>query len=112
MLYVAIGLLVLTLFLGLIVLIEILSDRTTPKPVVFIHGGLAILALLLIVISIIRHHGQGPIVALAILVLAAVGGLILFSIDIRNKPIPKWLALVHPLVAIIGLFALILYALF
>lgn len=110
--YVAIGLLFFALFLGLVVLISVLSDKTTPKSVVFIHGGLAFIALTLVFITVLQKHAHGPIIAFSILTLAAIGGLRLFYCDMRKKPIPKWLALLHPLIAIIGLFALIFYALF
>lgn len=110
MLYLAIGLFVLAAPFGLILLTAILRNQPTPKPVVFIHGSLAVLALLLVILFIIRHDGTGPITSLVLFILAALGGLTLFSIDIRNKPIPKWIAVVHPIVAVIALLTLIFYA--
>jgi len=110
--YIAIGLFVLAAFMGLIVLIEILSDRPTPKPAVFAHGTFAVVALLLLLFVVVKQHGGGPVISLSILVLAALGGLTLFTIDMQKKPIPKWLALVHPFAAVIGLIALVAYALF
>ena len=109
MLSLAIGLFVIAAVFGLILLIAILRNQTTPKPVVFIHGGFAVMALLLVILFIIRNNGEGPMVSLGLFILAALGGLILFSIDIRNKPVPKWLAIVHPIAAALGLLTLIFY---
>lgn len=110
--YIAIGLFVLAAFMGLIVLIEILCDRPTPKGVVYTHGIFAGIGLLLLILFMVYHQGTNPILSVTILILAALGGVALFTIDIRKKPIPKWLALLHPLIAIIGLITLIAYALF
>jgi FtsH-binding integral membrane protein len=109
MLYLAIGLFVLAAVFGLILLTAILRNQPTPKPVVFIHGGLAVTALLLVIFFIVRNNGEGPVTSLILFILAAVGGLTLFSIDIRNKPVPKWLAVIHPIVAALGLLTLIIY---
>lgn len=108
MLYVAIGLFVLAAVFGLIVLTAILRNKPTPKPAVFIHGGIAVIALL-IVIFYIAQHGSGPILSVTLFILAALGGLTLFTIDMQKKPIPKLIAIIHPLVAAAGLVALILY---
>jgi len=109
MLYLAIGLFVLAAIFGLIVLTAILRDKPTPKPVVFIHGTVAAIALLLVIYFIAQNNGSGPIVSLVLFVLAALGGLTLFTIDMKKKPIPKWIAIIHPVVAAAGLIALILY---
>jgi FtsH-binding integral membrane protein len=109
MLYLAIGLFVLAAIFGLIVLTAVLRDQPTPKPAVFIHGGVAAIALLLVIFYIAKNNGSGPIWSLVLFILAALGGLTLFTMDMRKKPIPKWIAIIHPLVALAGLLALILY---
>jgi hypothetical protein len=45
-----------------------------------------------------------------LLVIAAIGGIIVFARDITNKPVPKWLAIVHGLVAVAGFLFLLLYS--
>jgi hypothetical protein len=107
MLYLAIGLFVLAAVFGLIILTAILKDQPTPKPFVFIHGGVAVTALLIVIYYIVQHQGSGPILSVTLFILAALGGLTMFAVDIRNKPVPKWIAIIHPLVAISGLIALI-----
>lgn len=109
MLYYAIGLFVLAALFGLILVTAVLKDKPTPKPVVFIHGGVAVIAVLLVIYYIIQNHGSGPILSLVLFILAALGGLTMFTIDMQNKPIPKWIAIVHPLVAAAGLIALIFF---
>jgi hypothetical protein len=58
-------------------------------------------------------RGASPLLLTSIIlfILAALGGLTLFTIDMKHKPIPKFLALLHPLLAVIGLIVLIIYAL-
>lgn len=109
MLYLAIALFVLAAVFGLIILTAILRNQPTPKPVVFIHGGVAALALLIVIYFIVQNNGIGPITSLILFIIAALGGLTLFTIDMKNKPIPKWIALLHPLIAVIGLITLIVY---
>ena len=109
MLTTAIGLFVLAAIFGAVALIAILKNKPTPKPAVFIHGGVAAIALLLVILSVAGSTGPSPIVSLALFIIAALGGFTLFAIDIQKKPVPKLLALVHPLVAAVGLVLLILF---
>lgn len=45
--------------------------------------------------------------AVALFILAALGGLTLFTLGLKKKPVPKLLAIIHPLVAIAGLITLV-----
>lgn len=112
MLISAIVLFIIAAIFGLIILTSILKNKPTPKPIVFIHGPLAAIALIL-VISYMVIQGASPllITSVVLFVLAALGGLTLFTIDMRNKPIPKLLAMLHPLIAVAGLIVLIIYVL-
>lgn len=109
MLYLAIGLFVLGAMFGFIILNAILRNRPTPKPAVFIHGSIVVVALLLVIFYIMQNNGSGPILSVVLFILAALGGLTLFVIDMSKKPIPKWIAILHPIVAIAGLITLILF---
>jgi hypothetical protein len=109
MLKLAIVLFVLAAIFGLIVLIAILRNKPTPKPVVFIHGGVAAVALLLVILFTAGSSGEGPILSLVLFIIAALGGFTLFATDMRKKPIPKWLAMLHPLAAVAGLISLIIF---
>ncbi|MCR9191651.1 MAG: hypothetical protein NXI01_03215 [Gammaproteobacteria bacterium] len=107
--YLALGFFVLAIFFGFIVFIQLLCDRPSFKPAVFLHGLVATLGLGCLVTYTILHAGEKPIAALIVLLLAATGGLTLLNFDLRKKPIPKLLVLLHPLFALIGLGLLIAY---
>lgn len=109
LLKIAIGLFILAACFGLVVLLKILTDKPTPKLVVFSHGLIAATALLLVLYTA-WNNPQGLLLAsLVIFVLAALGGFTLLSFDLRHKPIPKLLAVAHPFVAVIGLLILIVF---
>ena len=109
MLKLAIGLFIVGALFGAIVLIAILRNKPTPKPVVFIHGGFVALALVLLLITVFTGKTNLLIdISVALFVLAALGGFTLFFIDMQNKPIPKLLAIIHPLVAATALVLLII----
>ena len=111
MIIAAIILFLIAAIFGLITLTAILRDRPTPKPAVLTHGPIAALALILIIIDIARGHTEALLItALVILLIAALGGFILFSLDMLKKHIPKTLAIVHPIVAVTGVIVLIIYA--
>lgn len=112
LIYVAIVLFILAAVFGLINLVAILRDQPTPKPAVYIHGLLAATALTLLIIDIIKGHKESLLIASAIIfIVAAMGGFILFVLDMERKKIPKILALLHPLIAVSGLAVLVVYAL-
>ncbi len=112
LLNIAIGLFVIGAVFGAIVLTAVLRDRPTPKPVVFIHGLFVATAVVLLGFAYFtEQHDKLLGVILGLFVIAALGGLTLFMKDILHKPIPKWLALLHPLVAATALVLLILYVL-
>lgn len=107
MLITAIVLFIISAILGLFVLIALLRNKTTPKPAVFIHGPIALLALiLLITYAVIKGTSPLLMTSIALFILAALGGLALFTIDMRKKPIPKLLAILHPVIAVAGFIVL------
>jgi len=112
MLSAAIVLFILAAMFGLIVLTSVLKDLPTPKPIVFIHGIVAATALLIVIYYYyIGHNDTLLLTSIVVFVLAALGGLTMFTIDMRGKPIPKALALIHPLAAATALVLLIIYVL-
>jgi O-antigen/teichoic acid export membrane protein len=111
MLFIGLGILFLTLFFGLAVMVQLLGEEKTNKTVVLIHGGLALLALGLIGIYIVLHQGSGPAIALGVLLIAALAGSGIFYFDIRHKKPPNWLIIIHPLLAFSGFLALVAYIL-
>jgi hypothetical protein len=108
MLKLAIVLFIVAAIFGSIILLAILKNKPTPKTVVFMHGLFALIAVLLVALFAIRSHGDSmPTLSLVLFLVATVGGLTLFTIDMLKKPIPKALAVLHPVIAVGGLVALI-----
>lgn len=110
--YLALGFFVLAIFFGFIVFIQLLCDRPSFKPAVLIHGLVAILGLGCLGIYTYQHAGTKPWISLGILILAALGGLTMLSFDLRKKPVPKIILLLHPLAALTGLGLLIYYLIY
>jgi len=93
---------------GLVLITKVLTDKPTTTLIVLAHGSLAFIALLALVAYIASGHVDNLlIISLVLLSIAALGGFTLLSYDIRKKPIPKLLAIIHPLLAVSGIIALI-----
>ncbi len=112
MLILAIVLFVIAAIFGLFILKAILKDKPTPKFFVYLHGPVAAAAILLVIIYMYTS-GASPLLltSLTLFILAALGGLTLLTLDLSKKPIPKLLALLHPVIALAGLITLIMYVL-
>ncbi|PJD90721.1 MAG: hypothetical protein CK424_08620 [Legionella sp.] len=112
LMYLALGFFFLAIFFGLIVFIQLACDRPSFKPAVFLHGLVAILGLSCLVTYTVLHAGAKPIASVVVLLLAALGGITLLSFDVRKKPMPKLLLVLHPLAALIGVALLVYYMLY
>ena len=110
--YIALGCFVLAIFFGFIVFIQLLCNRPSFKPAVFLHGLVAVTGLICLSIYAVLHVGTKPWLSLTVLILAALGGLTMLSFDLRKKPVPKIILLLHPLAALIGLVLLIYYLIY
>ncbi len=79
--------------------------KDLPMPVALVHGGVAASGLVTLTTTVVNQPG-GPAglapIALGVLVVAALGGFVLFSFHVRKKLIPIPLLLVHALVAVAG----------
>jgi len=104
----AIGFFALSAVLGMILLSFVLRGKHTPKAIVFTHGPLAVIGLVLLIIYTIGHK-PAPIESLVLFIIAATGGIILVARDMMMKTIPKWLAIVHGLIAIAGFIWLLVF---
>lgn len=97
--------------LGLILFNKVFKDEKTPKAVVYSHGAAAVTALILLIIAYVNQGDSMLMISLLIFIVAALGGFVLFAKDLAQKPIPKWLAIVHALAAVTA-FVLLLVAVF
>ena len=95
---------------GLIVLSSLLKNRETPKPAVYIHGLLAATGLVMLIAYAMSDGAKSVTVNITLFVIAALGGFILFGRDLMKKAGPKWLAIVHALVAVTSFVILLAIA--
>lgn len=110
MLNISIGLFALAAVLGLVVLLALLKKKETPKPVVFAHGAVAAIALVLLIVYGVQNPDHFPKLSIIIFALAAIGGFYLFFNDMKKKPGPVAVAVVHALAAVTGFILLLLFA--
>ncbi|HJS21377.1 MAG TPA: hypothetical protein VJ764_01875 [Steroidobacteraceae bacterium] len=91
------------------------SRGRTPPPVLaaVLHGVLAVCATVVLLLGVLQI-GLGTTVhtwALALFVLAALGGLYLVSFHIRGRPLPGGVIVLHGMIAVIA-FLILLVAVF
>jgi hypothetical protein len=107
-LYLIIALFALGALIGMYLLALVLQKKETPKFVAFIHGVFVAAALVLLIIYNSSHPGL--IESIVLFVMAALGGVVLIFRDLTGKPIPKWLAVAHGLIAVTGFIFLLMFA--
>lgn len=110
MLTTAIILFAIAAVFGLILLTAILRSKDTPKPVVYLHGLIAGIGLVLLIVYSMNPDSKSVALSLTLFIIAAIGGFILFGRDLTKKPGPKWLALVHALAAVTSFIILLTVA--
>lgn len=111
MLTISIALFAVAALLGLVVLTALLKKKETPKAVVYSHGIVAATALVLLIVYGINNPGSFPKLSIIIFVIAAIGGFYLFFNDMRKKPGPVSVALIHALAAVAGFITLLMFVL-
>ena len=94
--------------IGMYLLALVLQGKETPKAVALIHGVFVVVALVLLIIYSSRNPGLAD--SIVLFLIAALGGLVLIIRDLLSKSIPKWLAVVHGLVAVTGFIFLLISA--
>ncbi len=92
---------------GVILLIPVLQDKSPTRTFVFIHGGIAATALVILLVQFFTTNASVPSVSVILFVIAAIGGFILFARDMQQKSLPKGLALIHAAAAIVALLFLL-----
>jgi hypothetical protein len=105
LLYIIIGLFIIGAIFGAIVLTAILSNKPTPKPIVFFHGAFVVTALVLLLVAFFKAGYTAKLLefSLGFFIVAALGGFTLLFIDLQKKSVPKLMAVGHPLLGIVGL---------
>jgi hypothetical protein len=110
MLYTSIAFFALAAVLGMFLLSFVLKGKETPKAVVFTHGPLAAIGLILLILYAVKQP-PGPLEAIVLFAIAAAGGLVMVWRDLTGSAVPKWLAIIHGLLAVTGFVFLLVFAL-
>lgn len=92
---------------GSYLLTNILMEKETPKGIAIIHGLAALTGLVLLIFYSVYYESYWT--SVVIFLLAASGGLYIFTQKIHGKKIPKFLALGHGTVALIAILSLVLF---
>jgi hypothetical protein len=108
MLVYSIALFALAAVFGLYLISRVLKGVLPPWLPVIIHGLFAATGLLLLYAAFLSGTPASGIVTIAavLLVIAALGGFLLFSFQLRKQVPPKPVAIVHALVAVAGFLTL------
>lgn len=100
----------LAALLGLTVAVQIFKKKPTSKGVALAHGAFAAAGLITLIVSTVKNPNQLLWAAVAIFVIAALGGLILFINDLRGKTGPVGLVIIHALAAVVAVAIVLVIA--
>lgn len=100
MLTVALVLFGLAAILGLTLAVALFRKRETSKVVAVTHGLVAASGLVFVIIHALSHPHKSLTLAITLFVIAALGGVMLFANDLRKKPGPLFLVVIHALAAV------------
>ena len=110
MLITALVIFVIAALLGLTVAIHILRKRETPKSVAVLHGLFGAAGLVVLLVYALKNPGHLLAAAIVLLVIAALGGAIAFINDLRKKPGPVGLIVIHAMVAVAAVVLVLIVA--
>jgi hypothetical protein len=96
--------------IGGVTLVSIkVRGKTIPLWLALVHGILAAAALVILIVNVISNPGNMlMIVSLILFLIAALGGFLLFSYQLRKKPLPNPVIGIHALVAVTGFIVLLI----
>lgn len=96
--------------LGLVVAAALFKKAPTSKGVALTHGLFAAGGLMLLVVALLKQPHALLGWAVGLLVAAALGGVVLFANDVRRKPGPLGLVVVHACVAVVAVVLVLVVA--
>jgi heme A synthase len=108
----AIILFVIGALFGLHILTHVLKDKPTPKISVLLHGLFVAIPLIIVIIKTAKGEDVTStlIASLIFFIIAALGGFLMVYLDLgKGKLPPKALAILHPILAAVGLVLLIVF---
>lgn len=110
MLTLSLALFVLAAVLGLVVAVQIFKKKETSKGVALAHGAVGVAGLVALIVQAAKSPDRLLTAAIVLLVIAALGGLALFVNDVRRKPGPVALVVIHALAAVTAVVLVLLVA--
>ena len=109
MIYAAIALFAISAVLGLTILLKWLSKKDASKGVIYSHGIIAAIALVILIVYALQNPGNFPKVSITLFVVGALGGFYMFFNDLRKKSSPLFIAFIHALLAVAGFVTLLVF---
>lgn len=109
MLYFTIALFAISAVLGLSILLKWLNKQNASRAVVYSHGMVAAVALVLLIGYAVMHPDSFPKVSIILFVIGALGGFYMFFNDLRQKESPMSIAFIHALLAVAGFVTLLTF---
>jgi hypothetical protein len=109
MIYAAIALFALAAILGVVILVKWLTKSDAPKGVVYSHGIVAAIALLLLIVYALQNKSNYPEISLILFIVAAIFGFYMFFRDLQRKMSPMAVAFIHALLAVGGFVSLLVF---
>jgi hypothetical protein len=109
MLYLIVGLFAVAAVLGITILIKWLTDKQVPRAVVYSHGTVAAISLVLLIVAALRSPANLLYISIGLLVTAALGGFYMFYRDMAHKQTSVGIAFVHALLAVSGVAVLVFF---
>lgn len=94
---------------GLVLAYLHLKKNGAPLGLAVLHGILAVAGLVLLLVFMSQGHAAGFLMGAVILfVLAALGGLFLFTLHIKTRPLPSAIIVLHAVIAVSGFLTLLI----
>ena len=109
MIYTAIALFALSAILGLSILIKWLTNKSASKAVIWSHGLVAAIGLVILIVYAIQNPANYPQISLILFAVAAIGGFYMFFRDLKKKNSPLSVAFIHALLAVGGFVMLLFF---
>jgi hypothetical protein len=108
MLYLIVILFALAAIVGVVILKNWLTAINTARSTIYLHGILAAVPLVLLLLYYVRNPEVNFRNSLVLFGVAALVGFYMFFREIKGKFSPAWMAIAHGLVAVAGLLFLII----
>ncbi|HEY1847638.1 MAG TPA: hypothetical protein VGG37_00465 [Opitutaceae bacterium] len=96
--------------IGLTLAVKILKKKETSKPVALLHGLAGAAGLVILILQAVKHPATLLTASIVLLVIAALGGVVLFANDLRKKPGPAALVIIHALAAVAAVVLVLIVA--